>query len=134
MKRRELWVVATLVVMMSWFPSRAAGDTNVDMRVRVGDPYRGATLDFHEEPAVVLVPETKVYYVRDRECDLYRFGRYWYFVEDERWYRARTWQGPFLHLNATSVPRSVRTVPLNYRRHWYGPPPRAVARGYDRKR
>jgi hypothetical protein len=133
MKRRELWVVATLVALLSWVPSRGAAETNVDVRVRVGDPYRGASLDFNEEPAVVLVPATKVYYVRDHECDLYRFGRYWYFVENERWYRSRTWQGPFLHLNATSVPKSVRTVPLNYRRHWYGPPPRAVAQGYVRK-
>lgn len=133
MKRGELWVVATLVALLSWVPSRGAAETNVDVRVRVGDPYRGASLDFNEEPAVVLVPTTKVYYVRDHECDLYRFGRYWYFVENERWYRSRTWQGPFLHLNATSVPKSVRTVPLNYRRHWYGPPPRAVAQGYVRK-
>ena len=133
MKRGELWVVATLVALMSWVPSRCAAETNVDVRVRVGDPYRGASLEFNEEPAVVLVPTTKVYYVRDHECDLYRFGRYWYFVENERWYRSRTWQGPFLHLNATSVPKSVRTVPLNYRRHWYGPPPRAVAQGYVRK-
>lgn len=133
MKRGELWVVATLVALLSWVPSRGAAETNVEARVRVGDPYRGASLEFNEEPAVVLVPTTKVYYVRDRECDLYRYGRYWYFVENERWYRSRTWQGPFLHLNATSVPKSVRTVPLNYRRHWYGPPPRAVAQGYVRK-
>jgi len=133
MKRGELWVVATLVAVLSWVPSRGAAETNMDARVRVGDPYQGASLEFNEEPAVVLVPTTKVYYVRDHECDLYRFGRYWYFVENERWYRSRTWQGPFLHLNATSVPKSVRTVPLNYRRHWYGPPPRAVAQGYVRK-
>jgi hypothetical protein len=133
MKRGELWVVATLVAVLSWVPSRGAAETNVDVRVRVGDPYQGASLEFNEEPAVVLVPTTKVYYVRDHECDLYRFGRYWYFVENERWYRSRTWQGPFLHLNATSVPKSVRTVPLNYRRHWYGPPPRAVVQGYVRK-
>lgn len=133
MKRGELWVAATLIALLYGFPSQAAAGTSADVRVRVGDPYRGASLEFQEEPAVVLVPTTKVYYVRDRECDLYRFGRYWYFVEDERWYRARTWQGPFLHLNATSVPKSVRTVPLNYRRHWYGPPPRSVAQGYVRK-
>jgi len=82
---------------------------------------------------VSLVPSTKVYYARDQECDLYRYGLYWYFLEDGLWYRARTWRGPFLHLQFTSVPRSVRNVPLNYRRHWPGPPPLGpVQGGYTR--
>ena len=132
MKRGDLWTAAALFALLSCIPARACAETAVSARVRIGDPYRGATLDFHEEPAVSLVPSTMVYYVRDRECDLYRYGRYWYFVENGRWYRARSWQGPFLHLHATSVPRSVRTVPLNYRRHWHGPPP-PVAQGYARK-
>jgi hypothetical protein len=102
--------------------------------IRVGDPYRGATLDFHEEPAVELIPSTMVYYVRNRECDLYRYGRYWYFMEGGLWFRARSWQGPFLRLQSTSVPRSVRTVPLNYRRHWPGPPPPAPVQGDHTKK
>jgi hypothetical protein len=132
MKRGDLWTAVALVALLSWAPAQASAASGSG-RVRVGDPYRGASLQFHEEPAVSLIPTTKVYYVRDHECDLYRYGRYWYFVEGGRWYRARAWQGPFIHLKATSVPRSVRTVPLNYRRHWHGPPPPAVAQGYARK-
>jgi hypothetical protein len=102
--------------------------------IRVGDPYRGATLDFHEEPAVELIPTTMVYTIRNRECDLYRYGRFWYFMEDGLWFRARSWQGPFLRLQSTSVPRSVRTVPLNSRRHWPGPPPPALVQGDHKKK
>ncbi len=133
MTRAKRLMAAALVATLSWIPVGALADANADARVRVGDPYRGAALDFHDEPAVSLVPTTKVYYVRDRECDLYRYGRYWYYLETGQWYRARSWQGPFIHLNATSVPRSVRTVPLNYRRHWNGLPPRAVAQGYEKR-
>src|SRR5882762_11506917 len=113
---------------------QAGAATQGGVRIRIGDPYGGAALDFREEPAVSLVPTTRVYYVRDRDCDLYRYGLYWYFLEDDRWFRARSWRGPFLHLQASSVPRSVRTVPLNYRRHWPGPQPRALVQGDYRRR
>ena len=133
MKRGDYLVVAAALALLCWMPPRVVAGSSADARVRVGDPYRGAMLDFHEEPAVTLVPSTKVYYARDRECDLYRYGRYWYYVENDRWYRARSWQGPYIHLNATSVPRSIRTVPLTYRRHWSVPPPRSVAQTYERR-
>jgi len=128
MKRWTVGVTAVVLVApaiagLAVAPIRPAAPpayacASVGAPVRVGDPYRGVALNFHEEPAVMLVPSTKVYYVRDRECDLYRFGRFWYYLEDGLWYRARAWQGPFIHLHSSSVPRSVRTVPLNYRRHW----------------
>ena len=114
--------------------SLAEAATQGSTRIRIGDPYGGAALDFQEEPVVSLVPTTKVYYVRDRECDLYRYGLYWYFLDDDLWFRARSWRGPFLHLQSTSVPRSVRTVPLNYRRHWPGPQPRALAQDDYKKK
>lgn len=127
--KRSTWgvfllVLAALCVTAPW----ATGAP-----IRVGEPYRGTALDLHEEPAMSLVPATKVYYVRDRECDLYRFGRFWYFLDDDLWFRSRSWQGPFIHLQASSVPRSVRTVPLNYRRHWPGPQPRAMIQDGYRK-
>ena len=128
----ERWPIRTavlaLIALFSVAPP-ALADVRTETRIRVGDPYRGVALDFHDEPAVALIPATKVYYVRDRQCDLYRYGRFWYFAENGRWFRARSWQGPFIHLHSSSVPRSVRNVPLNYRRQWHGPPPRAVAHG-----
>jgi hypothetical protein len=85
---------------------------------------------------MVLVPETKVYYVRsdDFGSDVYRYGRYWYFVEEGRWYRASGYRGPFHYVRVTSVPRSVLHIPTRYRRNWNGPPPHAVARGYYKER
>jgi len=129
--KRSLHAFAAAAVLAATVTATAHAGTSVDFRISVGDRYDGATLAFRSEPEVVLVPDTKVYYVRDRDCDLYRYGRYWYFVEDGFWYRAGNWRGPFVHVRATSVPRSVAGVPVKYRRHWKnGPPPHAVAHGY----
>lgn len=129
MKRWTMGLAALLVAFLfGVMPARAA--TSVGVSIHVGDPYRGASLAFQSEPDVVLVPATQVYYVRDYNHDLYRYGSYWYFVENGYWYRAHAWRGPFVNVSFTSVPHAVRVVPVHYRRNWYGPPPHAVAHGY----
>lgn len=129
MKRTVHAMVAAAFVAVTFAATAHAG-TSVDFRISVGDRYRGATIEYRSEPRVVLVPRTKVYYVRDQDYDVYRYGRYWYFIEEGRWYRARSWRGPFLHVRTATVPRSVRHVPVKYRRNWLGPPRHAVARGH----
>jgi hypothetical protein len=121
---------ATLGLAVLHVPSTAS--TRVGVSINIGDPYRGAALHFRSEPDVVLVPNTRVYYVRDYGYDVYRYGRYWYFIDNGRWYRARTHRGPFLYIHTSTVPRSIVQVPPRYRRRWGGPPPHAVARGYHR--
>jgi hypothetical protein len=128
--RRTVYAIAAAVLLSTAVATRADAGTSVDFRISVGDRYEGATLAFHKEPDIVLVPRTKVYYVRDEDCDVYRYGRYWYFVEQGHWYRARSWRGPFLHVRTATVPRSVRGVPVKYRRNWNGPPAHAKAHGY----
>ena len=132
MKRWILALSAIAVAALGVVTTPAQAGTSVGVSIQVGDAYRGGSLVFQSEPDVVVVPATKVYYVRDYDSDLYRYGRYWYFVEGGYWYRARSWRGPFVHVHVNSVPRSVRTIPVNYRRNWNGPPPHAVARGYDK--
>lgn len=133
--KRSLYAFAAAAVLAATVTATAHAGTSVDFRISVGDRYDGATLAFRSEPEVILVPDTKVYYVQNRDCDLYRYGRYWYFVEDGFWYRSASWRGPFVHVRTATVPRSVVSVPVKYRRHWKnGPPPHAVAQGYERNR
>ena len=132
MKRWTIALAALAVGSLVAVTGPAQAGTSVGVSIQVGDAYRGASLDFRSEPDVVVVPATKVYYVQNYGSDVYRYGKYWYFVESGHWYRARSWRGPFVHVHMNSVPRSVRTVPVNYRRNWNGPPPHAVARGYDK--
>src|SRR5712672_1614183 len=98
--------------------SRASARTNVSIDLHIGDAYRGPRLVFQREPDVVIVPGTRVYYVRDYDYDLYRYGSFWYYNYDGGWYRARRYSGPFTYVGYRSIPSAVTYVPTRYRRHW----------------
>lgn len=90
---------------------------NARIRVRIGNR---ASLVFNSEPRVIAIPGSRVYYVQNQNYDLYRFGSYWYYVDDGYWYRASSWRGPFAQVRVSAVPRQVYRVPMMYRRHWRG--------------
>jgi len=133
MKRLLVTAAAVASLGFAALPVTSMASTRVGVSINIGDPYRGAALRFRSEPDVILVPETRVYYVRNYDYDVYRYGRYWYFIDDGRWYRARTYRGPFLYIHQTSVPRAIVQVPPRYKKRW-GPPRHAVARGHVKSR
>jgi hypothetical protein len=86
--------------------------------VRVGERYRG-DIDFSVVPSMSLIPDTRVYYIRDdTDYDLYRYNGSWYLVDNGNWYRASSWRGPFRNIRLTTVPRAVTTIPTGYRKTW----------------
>ncbi len=119
MNRIALWIACLVMALGLVAPfSKAGARTDVSINLRIGDPYRGPRLVFESEPDVVVVPGSRVYYVRDYDYDLYRYGSYWYYCYDGGWYRARRYNGPFTYVGYRSVPRAVTYVPARYRRHW----------------
>ena len=78
------------------------------------------------KPEVVYVPEHRVYVVRDHDCDddVFRYSGAWWVVRDGRWYRSRTWRGPFAYVHERYVPAAIWRVPAkHWRRHPHGGPP-----------
>lgn len=120
MKRIVYIAAAVLVLAALPFAARPA-QAAVSVSVHIGDAYRGASLSFHSEPRVVVVPGSRVHYVRDFDRDLYRFRNHWYFVENGFWYRSKSWGGPFRHVNFRAVPVEIRRLPARYRQRWYAP-------------
>ena len=134
MKRLPLWLACSgLMMALTSFASTAAAGTSVSINLRIGDPYRGPRLVFVHEPDVVLVPGTRVHYIRDCDYDLYHYGSYWYYCYDGGWYRARSYRGAFVLVSYRAVPRAVYTVPVNYRRHWREFPGRGYAYGHAKR-
>ena len=121
MSRMSIWIALLAVTLAMMAPAtKASAHADVSINLRIGDPYRGPQLVFQDEPDVVVVPGSRVYYVRDYDYDLYRYGSYWYYTYDGGWYRARRYNGPFTYVGYRSVPRAVTYVPVRYRRHWRG--------------
>ncbi len=113
------WITCLgFVLALSSPTSDAFARTSVSVDLHFGDRYRGPDVVFYEEPDIVVVPGTRVYYVRDYDYDIYRCGRYWYYNYDGGWYRSRSYRGPWIYVGYRSVPRQISYVPHRYRKHW----------------
>ncbi len=134
MNRRHLSLACFgVAASLFWFAAGASATTSISVNLQVGEPYRGPSIVFRHEPEIVVVPETRVYYVRNCDYDLYRYGSYWYYCYDGGWYRARAARGPFTFIGHRSVPKAVYTVPVKYRRHWREFPGRGHAYGHAKQ-
>ena len=132
MKRILLMAALAALLASAAIPARSEAAVSVGVSLHVGDPYRGLSLHFRSNPDMALIPASQVYYTRNCDHDLYRYGRSWYYVEDDCWYRSSSYNGPFVRIDVRSVPRQIWNVPTGYRRAWGGPPAHAPAYGYRR--
>jgi len=94
------------------------GRSGLGISLRIGDRYTGPSLGFYDEPTMIRVPGTYVYYTQDADNDVYRYGNYWYMNYNGDWYRAGSFRGPWVFVSYRSVPREVYSVPTQYRRRW----------------
>jgi hypothetical protein len=122
-------LLTPLLVTASPAPVKAA---DVGLSIRIGDRYRGDQLRFQNQPRFTTVPGTRVYYVRDSNMDVYRYGGWYYANESGRWYRASSYRGPWTYVRSRAVPRQIFYVPTNYRRNWHGDYGYWRNRDYDR--
>ena len=66
------------------------------------------------------MPRERVYVAvnGNRDYDMYRFGGWYYINDNDNWYRANSWNGPYVLIQDRSVPRAVFSV-TNWRdRDW----------------
>jgi hypothetical protein len=132
MKRILLMTALAALLVSAAMPARSEAAVSVGVSLHVGDPYQGLSLHFRSQPDMALIPASQVYYTRNYDHDLYRYGRSWYYVDDDCWYRSSSYNGPFVRIDVSSVPRQISNVPTRYRRAWGGPPAHAPAYGYRR--
>jgi hypothetical protein len=125
MKNRVLALTAALAAAttMTLATANLARAASLNVNLHVGDAPPPPAYVFEAEPEVILVPSTRVYYVPEREFDLYRYGRYWYINRGGWWYRASTYRGRFAYIEYDRVPVSILRVPARYHRHPLGGPP-----------
>ena len=117
MKRLAI-LVACLALLLGNGVQTTKASAAVAVSLQIGDPYRGPRLAFVQQPDIVVIPGTRVYYVEDTSYDLYRYGPYWYYYYDGGWYRSRDYDGPFYFISYQTIPGPIRYVPVQYRHHW----------------
>jgi hypothetical protein len=96
-------------------------DTYFGFRMDVSNAPPPPRIYFRNDPDVVYVPESGAYVVVNSDYDMFRYGDSWYVNQDGYWYRARSYRGPYVVVDARSVPEPIYQTPD---RHWKHRPQR----------
>lgn len=118
MRRLLIWTACLGLVLATGIAPSAQARTNISVGLNFGDRYDGPQPYWRGAPAVAVIPSTQIYYVRDYDYDVYRYGRFWYYNTDSRWYRSRSYRGPWIYVGYRSVPAQFSSIPTRYRHHW----------------
>ncbi len=68
-----------------------------------------------EPPALVMIPQSQVYFVPDPQIDVFFYGGYWWSPRGAQWFRSRAYNGPWVVIGRGRVPRAVVYMPRDYR-------------------
>jgi len=80
-------------------------------------------------PQLVVVPGTPVYYAPGLNANFFYYGGRYYAFDNDAWFVASAYNGPWAFIAAQYVPQPVLAVPVQYYKvppgHWkkHGPPP-----------
>jgi hypothetical protein len=101
---------AILCVLFVCSGTREA-EAQVSISINLGPP----PIMVAEPPAVVLVPNSQVYFVPQLNFDVFFYNGWWWSPRGDRWYRARAYNGPWGIVERRYVPAPVFRVPRDYR-------------------
>jgi hypothetical protein len=73
---------------------------------------------FDTEPNMTLVPGTQVYYAPYGNYEVYRYHNRWFANREGTWYRASSYDGPYVPVDYDRVPPQVVAVPMEYRQQY----------------
>jgi hypothetical protein len=112
-KNLAFCVAAGLVLAAGmWVPSNARAGVNVNIGINLAPP----AYVIHEPPPVVVIPGSYVYFVPGIQLDILFYRGDWYRPYEGRWYRGRSYNGPWQHISAPRVPSAILHLPPDYRR------------------
>lgn len=87
------------------------GFAGMDVNVNIGVP---AVVVAHP-PEMILVPDTQVYFAPGVEAELFFYRGNWYTRHGHRWYRGRSYNGPWVVAPPRAVPGAFSRLPGDYR-------------------
>lgn len=104
-------VTLLLGALLLCAPQAATAGVDVGVHVNIGPP----PVVVREPPAVVLVPQSRVYFVPGVDFEVFFYDGYWWSPRGDRWYRSRAYDGPWRTIERRHVPSPVFRVPRDYR-------------------
>lgn len=87
------------------------GFAGMDVSVNIGIP----AVVVAEPPEMILVPNSQVYFAPSVQAELFFYRGIWYTRSGHRWYRGRSYRGPWAVASPRTVPGAFGRLPGNYR-------------------
>ena len=88
---------ALALLVLGW---AGPASSEVSVSVNIGVP----SIVVPAPPMMIPVPRTTVYFAPEVDADLYFSGGFWWTPKDGRWFRARAYNGPWVHVAPRYVP------------------------------
>lgn len=107
----EVLGLAVLFGVLFAFGGTKMVSAEVNVNINLGPPPIQVT----EPQEVVLIPNSRVYFVPGLEFDVFFYNDYWWSPRGNRWYRAKAYNGPWKTIIRLRVPAPVYRVPKDYR-------------------
>jgi len=109
--RVVLFSLLAAVAAVPVFIGAGTAGAEVNVNINLGPP----PIVVAEPPALVMVPQSQVYFVPDPHVEVFFYSGYWWSPRGEVWYRSRAYKGPWAVVDRARVPRSVMYMPPDYR-------------------
>lgn len=87
----------------------------VDVSIGLPSPF-----EFQAPPPVVVISGTYVYLIPDVDVSVLFYHGHWYRPHEGHWFRARSYDGPWVYLAPGHVPHALTALPPHYRSVPYG--------------
>jgi hypothetical protein len=105
-------VIGAVLLILSGLSAQALAQVDVNIGLSVPLP---PPLLIPAPPAVALIPRTRVYRAPNIEVDLLFYRGWWYRPHGGHWFRARSYQGPWVFILPSKVPHALVALPADYR-------------------
>lgn len=86
----------------------------INVNINIGPP----PITVVEPPAVVMIPNSMIYFVPQVEYDVFFYDNYWWSPRGSQWYRASAYNGLWVIIENHSIPAPVYGVPKDYRQRY----------------
>jgi hypothetical protein len=119
-KRFTVWIFSVLVGGLTCLGS--ATDSIAGVNINIGTPDLNISIGtpppvvVHAPPPMVVIPGTYVYMAPDVSVDILFYRGHWYRPHGGHWFSSASYNGPWVHVVPSRVPRAVLELPPGYRR------------------
>ena len=105
-------LVGTTLLTLMGLSDRGSAGVNVNVGISVPPP---PPLVVPAPPPMFVIPRTYVYFAPDVDVDVFFYQGYWYRPHQGHWYRSKSYNGKWVYLSPSKVPRAVINVPPDFR-------------------